>query len=206
MSESAVPLFVGTCLYQTAEAATSASMVRLSLNVPKNVSTFGMAVLRGYGVCRNLDQLYDQALAAMPDDGVLIYHDHDISYDPEDVQALVAEHQRLVALGQNAIIGALYHHSTERNTVVGSIVRGAEWIRAEHSVEAQRLGFGFILIPLALIRQMKKPRAAEEWDGVELITQDTVFCERARAAGYPPRAMILQGVRHRCVYWRSMNE
>lgn len=201
-------VFLACACYRTIEPRTAASRELLLLNTPDNMTIAGTAIGHGYSACGNIENMMNEACRVLPDDGLFLYHDADMSFDPSDAGELVAEHE--VFAGKRVVIGAIYPHRLEPGVTVGALGhcdaddKGPDGSTVE-SVLAKRLGFGFIAIPVALLRELPAPRMREHWDGHDLLTPDTLFCRSAQEHGYELRAMVLDGVKHLLTQWRGQN-
>lgn len=153
----------------------------------------GSIVAVGYGTTRNLEMIFDTALQTEGIDAVL-YHDADMVFEPEDVEALAALYVQAEGRqgSPNNVIACAYRSSEDPKKIVGTAdesVFGLKLYAATPrlgTVEAsfaERIGFGLVLIPTTLLALMDRPRAVETWDGTEMVTPDTKFCQRALALG-----------------------
>lgn len=204
-------VLLGCSCYQTIEPQTAMSMLRLVQEPPPSIGRLLVMLAIGYGAPRNGETLMDSALEHLGTQGALLYHDADIRYPVEAVDAMVVEFLRVRAeTGQGPLLGCLYPSSREERTMVGAPVDGNEFLDAVklgRSVPAHRLGFGLILVPLSLLPQLDKPWMREEWDGLsEMVTPDTMFCGQARAAGCEIRCMGLPGVEHLTRIWKGLTK
>ena len=203
---SSSPLFVGTCAYRHVAPATTSSMLALAMS---DTPPAGMIVSAGYGACANLETVVQAALDSVGVDGLLLYHDADIVYAPDDVQRIVNAWEARAAFSRKRthVLGALYPTNSDERVCVGHPLSSKPAPECGAMADSSqpvwatlwpcdRLGFGFILIPLAAYVVIGKPYAREEWDGRDYKTQDTIFCERVERAGYDLWGVPDLNVRH----------
>ncbi len=138
-------------------------------------------------LARARNMLVSDALATEADR--ILWHDADIVFTPEDVDALLA-----LDMGGDMISGAFCRRSSGREVVGTPLEGGAD---RGALLEMSRVGFGFLLMPRASLALLhaKHGEALFEFraDGGEVISEDFVFSDRWRALG--GRIWLHRGVR-----------
>lgn len=184
-------IFVGCAAYREVKPSTYAASLNLLLaqSTLRGVEIDGYGVAHGYGTCRNLEALAEAAIERKAD--ALLYHDADMVFEPEDVEALAALYGVLRRCFEacDHVLAASYL-SSDGTARVGTLdpegddhavyAEGSPW----SARSALRVGFGFILIPTPVLAEMVAPIFTETWDGKQMRTPDTMFGERVVAAGH----------------------
>ncbi len=154
----------------------------------------GSGIGRGYGTVGNLELLAKAALDAGAD--LLLYHDADIAFTVDDVNALMLAR---AAWGPRCVIGSVCKSSSYPGFVIGrksgqfprsdgmSLTPETEVGGAAGVIRFDEIGFGLVLIPTALLQEMIALRGyafREEWRGNTRTTIDVAFSQDATDRGY----------------------
>lgn len=184
-------LHLGCAAYRQVEASTAAAMVQLALRSGSVNEVVAYGISHGYGGSRNVDELMRSAVDLGVD--ALVYHDADMIFTAADVDALVVLYETIRARWpsvEHHVVAAQYRSSKDPRVIVGTPKLGGSSITCRiagatfaEAVEAERIGFGLVLLPTSLLRTFKRPRFPEEWDGEEYVSPDTVFGRAVQARG-----------------------
>ena len=210
MTLPVVRVFVGTPAYRGIEVATARSLLELAWAVdaergidvePKfRLELVGFGLQEGYGWARNAEAEAEIAVRLGAD--VFLHVEADVSFAPADVVRLVETWALNFRLG---VVGAMYR-SSRGGPMVGRLV-GMRHVNAAgepdpdgaftaaqdvddigpHAVQADRLGFGFIAIPVSLLKQLQGERGyafEETTRGAAAGFGDASFCREALARGW----------------------
>ena len=200
-------VLVGTAAYRITYPATTHSMCQLAKHGATECEIVDVIVEPGYGAPRNLERILQRGLDTVGEGGYVLYHDSDVVYSRESVDAIARLSRHLhdaTSWPDGTVVAAQYFASFGRDhlgrrvlvgTPDGPLVRPAPGL--PHCAPAVRMGFGFALIPLTVLKLMSKPWIRETWDGYEQITPDTIFCERInRTATARVVLAVIPGVKH----------
>jgi hypothetical protein len=201
-----VRVFLACAAYRDVRPLTARSHAKLCLARPPEL--VDCEIKPGYGAYANLEWLFETAAKRMGpnlDDAYVLYHDSDVVFTEQSFRAII---DLMTALHRHGapgvhVVGTSYQASwgwtPERKKVLVGHATGP-WAAMEGGTEfapADRIGFGFVLIPLRFLRDnFRFPWFYEKWDGAEVTTPDTVFGDRAQQAGAALWLARIPGVGH----------
>lgn len=199
---------LGCSVYRGMMPATVVSREHVFCKPPTTAQLAGTYIAQGYGAIRNASQVLALAVELAGPDGFCLHHDADVVFEARSVQAIFDAYDALRAEtgSDRHVIGAGYPSSSDPAVLVGHPTGPQRDAGGALVAPADRLGFGFILIPCSLLSAMPTPWLDERWDGKDLTTGDTVFCENVLRHEASVWIANVPGVKHHVTVQMGLEE